>query len=388
MLKSRSFPERIAIVEFDSSHDECFLTQVNALKKRGCWIILITNEVVRNRNAHLESLVDEWLDIDPEDSNGYRKGLTGAAFGDALIIRRLMRRLKRLKVDKVIFNTAQGGHVRNACLFSLFRKVEFIGIIHTIRKFQGSFTQRLINLKIKKYFVLGEFLKEGVISTSPNQQRVNDGSSTIVLHKGLLLSSFYPVDFPKGIGNTKNDDSIHLVLMGSVEARRKDLDGFVSLVKQCDARVHFHFLGKADPTNSDVIKLKEALVKNHRSDRVTFYDSFVNPETVDLILRKSHAILPLIHPDTPSAEEYFRHQIPGSMSVALGYQLPLLMHENYKVITELNDASIYYQPGTFSNALDELKSRGEEIRDAIQSSEKYTSDYQYQRILGLIFGEL
>ena len=94
-MKSRSFPERIAIIEFDSSHDECFFTQVNALKKRGCWIVLITNEVIRNRSAHLESLVDEWLDIDPEDSNGYRKGLTGTAIGDALIIRRLMRRLKK-----------------------------------------------------------------------------------------------------------------------------------------------------------------------------------------------------------------------------------------------------------------------------------------------------
>ena len=129
----------------------------------------MTNELVRERNQHLEQLVDEWILVDPRGENK-RKGLTGAAIGDALIIRRLMRILKQKDVDKVVFNTAQGGHVRNACLFSLFRKMEFIGVVHTTRKFQGSFTQRMIHLKIKKYFVLGEFLRDSVASAPLSHQ--------------------------------------------------------------------------------------------------------------------------------------------------------------------------------------------------------------------------
>ncbi|NVK65987.1 MAG: hypothetical protein HWE22_15460 [Flavobacteriales bacterium] len=377
-MKSKSLPERIALIELDSSHDECLLTQVHALKRRNCFILLVTNDLVRKRNHHLESLVDEWIHVDDRPENA-RIGLTGAAIGDALIIRRLMRKLKRKHIDKVIFNTAQGGHVRNACLFSLFRKIEFIGVIHTTRKFQGSFTQRVINLKIKKYCLLADFLKEQVISTSPDSSQVRQA------HK-FQITSFYPLDFPKSETTVpENDVETHIALMGSVETRRKDLDGFISLVEQCDSNVHFHFLGKADPQHVDVIHLNEKLTEMGRLNQVTFYDSFVDFDTVDLILRKSSAVLPLIHPDTPSAEEYFRHQIPGSMNIALGYRLPLLIHEAYRKIDELNAASIYYGLSTFSNALEELKSTGIEIRNAIKSNKRFASEYQYETYLRLVF---
>ena len=58
--------------------------------------------------------------------------------------------------------------------------VEFIGIIHTIRKFQGSFTQKLIHRKNRKYLLLSDFLLDKI--TTP---------------KKLKVESFYPLDYPK-----------------------------------------------------------------------------------------------------------------------------------------------------------------------------------------------
>ena len=366
MLKSKSLPERVALIEFDSSHDECLLTQVNALKSHGCLILLITNDLVKSRNQHLVTLVDEWHKIDPRGV-----GLTGAAIGDAMIIRRLMRSLKKLKVEKVIFNTGQGGHVRNACLFSLFRKIEFIGIVHTIRKFQGSFTQNVINLKIKKYFVLAEFLKEKI----PTGLRL----------RSARVGSFYPIDFPKADEIIVNENTIHISIIGSVETRRKDLEGFISLIEQCDAEVRFSFLGKADPTNNDVIELKEKLVEINCLDRVEFFQNRVGIDEIDRILRKTTAILPLIHPDTPSANEYFRHQIPGSMNIALGYKVPLLLHEHFHAIKELNPASCYYKMDQFSQAIDELISRHSSIQNTIKSTEAYSSSWNQKQYLGFLF---
>lgn len=306
--------------------------------------------------------MDEWNEIDPKG-----KELSGAAIGDARIIWRSMRLLKKKKIDKAVFNTAQGGHVRNACLFSLFNKVEFIGVIHTIRKFQGSFTQHLINWKIKKYFVLGEFL-----------------ASTALSHQSRSkIQSFYPLDFPKGDYEIERDDKLHISIIGSVESRRKDLNGFVSLVEQSDESFHFHFLGKADPTNEDVIKLKENLKRIECENRVELYENRVEFQKMDEILRKSIAILPLVHPNTPSADEYFSNQIPGGMSVALGYQIPLLMHVFFGTIQELQPASIYYSLENFSEALEQLQSEGETIRKRMN---QYSSEEQYKKYLEFIFG--
>jgi len=373
LLKSEIHPERVAIVEFDSSHDECLLTQINALRSRNYWVLLVTNDDVRSRNPHLESLVDAWSEIDPKGEK-----IRGAAIGDALIIRRLMRFLKHQQVDKVIFNTAQGGHVRNACLFSLFRKMEFIGIIHTIRKFQGSFTQRIINLKMKKYFVLADFLKNEVTSTQIVVERSRSH------HR--QLASFYPLDFPKGKITEEPDEKIHIAIIGSVEKRRKDLAGFVSLIQCTDPSVHFHFLGNADPKNSDVINLKEDLKRIDCLNRVDFFEKRIENANIDKILRKSVAILPLVHPDTPSSEEYFRNQIPGAMSVALGYKIPLLMHISFGWIEELKPASVYYSFDDFSSAIIKLKSDKNAIRQEMKRLEQFSSEYQYRKYLDFIFG--
>lgn len=388
MLKSSSLPERIALIEFDSSHDECLLTQINALKKRNCWVVLVTNECIRNRNQHLEPLVNEWIDIDPRGT-----GLTGTAIGDALIIRRLMRKLKTEKIDRAIFNTAQGGHVRNACLFSLFRKIEFVGIIHTIRKFQGSFTQKVIHLKIKKYFVLGEFLVQSVLSTPLNQQDSlqDQQTKTKLIERSrtqrskLKIETFYPLDFPSIPTLFELDYQTHISLIGTVENRRKDLDGFVSLIQQCSPEVTFSFLGKADPSNTEVIEFKEKLDEINCLNRVEFFENFINFETINRILRKSTAILPLIHPNTSSAKEYFRNQIPGAMTIALGYKIPLLLHESFRMIEELNPASVYYELDTFIASLNELKSNEKNIRKTMELTEKYTSEHQQNTFLKFVF---
>ena len=324
--------------------------------------MLISNPIIRSRNKHLDDLVDEWSLIDPQGI-----GLTGAAIGDAMIVRRLMRFLKKQKIDKIVFNTAQGGHVRNACLFSLFRKVEFVGIIHTIRKFKESFTQKVINLKVKKYFVLAEFLEE-----------------QIPPKKGIKFETFYPIDFPKGTENFEKNDQLHISIIGSVEVRRKDLQGFVSLVQQTNAAVQLNFLGKADPKNLDVIKLKEELIKLGYIDRVMFYEKHIDLDEIDRILRKTDAILPLIHPETPSSDQYFRNQIPGSMNVALAYNIPLLLHEHFENIGELNAASCYYEINQFSNAVDLLTKQASSIKNNMISIETYSSSFNQEQYVNFL----
>lgn len=347
--------KRVALIEFDSSHDECLHTQLVALKKKDCWVALVTNSEVRKRNPTLEKWVDNWIELDADG-----RGLTGAAIRDALLIRRMMRSLKSLHIEIVVFNTAQGGHVRNACLFSLFRKMRFVGIVHTIRKFQGSFTQRIIQLKIKQYFVLADFLLEQI----PTQ-------------KGIRVSPFYPIHFPNPspVSIPKNEP-IHIAIIGSVETRRKDLIGFIEIMKQCDSNVRFGFLGMANSKRLEVRELTKSLAKLEALDRVELHEKHLSFEEMNQFLQKSSAILTLVHPNTPSAEQYFRNQIPGAMNLALAYKIPLLLHESFREIDELKTAAIYYSVEQFKNALEQVKMNGEAISEAMAMHEKYSLGFQ------------
>ena len=192
---------------------------------------------------------------------------------------------------------------------------------------------------------------------------------------------FYPVDFLNAPINFEPQDHTHITLMGSVEKRRKDLVGFVSMIQQCDTSVRFSFIGKADSSDPEVVEFKAKLAHINCLHRVEFYDNYVNTETMRQILRKTSAILPLIHPDTSSAKEYFRHQIPGAMIVALGYKIPLLLHDSFRNIDELISASCYYTLSEFASSLEEIKQENAEIRYRMKSDKRYSVSENQGRFL-------
>ncbi len=160
--------KRVALVEFGGSHDECMHTQIQALKTRGCEIFVVTTQEVLDRNPYWKDWVHEIKII----------AFSRKKRADFALMMHLNRFFVENSISKVVLNTAQGGHVRNLSLFAP-RKLEFFGLIHTIRKFQGSFTQKLIHRKIKKYLLLSD-----------------DLLAKIAVPSGLTVKSFYPVVYP------------------------------------------------------------------------------------------------------------------------------------------------------------------------------------------------
>ncbi len=185
---------KIALVEIAGSHDECMLTQINALRSMDTEIHLICDKRVLKRNRELFSAIP----------NQFEVNTTGAAFGDFRLMKSIVRYLKANNIQKVVFNTAQGGHVRNLALL-IPKSIECYGIIHTIRKFNDSFTQKIIHRAIKDYAVLSDDLLKRI---TPNPQ--------------LHIRSFYPIDFPKVESKVdKQEDRIWIAIPGGVETRRK-----------------------------------------------------------------------------------------------------------------------------------------------------------------------
>lgn len=347
---------RIAIVEVGGSHDECILTQLNALKSGGKEVVLICTGDVEERNAHFKPLVDAVRIIETENRSKKEQA------------KDVWKAIKESNAAKVMFNTAQGAVIRNVCLKALFSKEEFIGIIHTTRKFDGSFTQKLISLKIKKYLLLSQFL-HGKIDAP----------------KGVLTDYFYPIAFNKKNQAAVDINNPTVVILGGVEKRRKDLEGFLKMLsQQSEDKLSFIFLGKSDPAHEDVIEFKKNLKASGLDGRVKLYDHFVSQQAFDEALSKASLILPLVHPSTPSADQYFKNQISGATNVAFGYKIPLLIHEAYAHIKEMNSGSFYYSIENFKDVLNKALEQREEKVAALKRD--FRVEEQEKRYFNFIFG--
>lgn len=342
------------LVEVAGSHDECLYTQVAALQDNNIEVLLATDRTIAGR-----------LEVDSKMIHVVRSGMEGSW----KIASNIIHLIRQFKPEKVVFNTAQGSIVRNVVIRSLGLPVEFIGIIHTTRKFQGSFTQRWINLKIKKYFFLAKFLKENVGQ-----------------HKGIRTDYFYALDLPFSDGGSTITKSKRIVIIGGVESRRKDLEGFLNMMNDEQLKEFtFIFLGRSAENNCEVANFKNKLREMGVLDRVVLYPDFVSHELFASEMERAALVLPLIHPGTSSAEQYFCNQIPGAMNVALSWKKPLLLHKDYMEIEELEPAAYYYELSnlaTLLNGIDEVSYKKKLFQ--IAENENFSREFNRQKFIDFL----
>lgn len=351
--------ERIAIVELGGSHDECILSQLIALKSSNCHVTLVCTKNLYDRTPFFMDHLDDVQFIH----------LSGSAFGDFYEMVKLNRFFTKTGISKVVLNTAQGGHIRNLCLTSN-KNVEFIGIIHTLKKFQGSFTQKLIDRKIKKYFVLNDFFLEKI---QPK--------------KGQSVQSFYPLRFPKFRQQQfKPDHEVWITIIGGVETRRKDLLGSLSLMKGTKEYIRFVFLGKSQVNSPDRLLFEQEMDGAQLAGRVTLFDEFVSAEEFDAVLEATDIIWPMVHPGTPSADEYFKNQISGAINVAFSYKIPLLVHRQYAASWKDLNNSIQYEMDTFNQDLDSALVNLQSFKNCLIEEEKFDPEVQEKKYLAFLFG--
>ncbi|MES2798405.1 MAG: hypothetical protein V4638_00185 [Bacteroidota bacterium] len=344
--------KRIALIEFGGSHAECLLSQFFALKKANYHITFIGTKQLWEQNKSLHSYADAVHFIEFE----------GKAIGDFKKALALNRYLKEHNIEIAIFNTAQGGHVRNMCLFAP-KSVEFIGIIHTLKKFKGSFTQQLITRKIKKYLVLNDYFKEALKD-----------------EKGVQIESFYPLRFPHFKKTVvKNEGEIWVTIIGGVENRRKDLIGSIALMKQLPSNFRFIFLGKSNAKNEEIAAFLSILESENLNEKVKIFNNFVPEEIFDAYLKNTDFIWPMVHPNTPSAGEYFRNQIPGAINVAFSYKIPMWIHSEYVELWGDLRNSVHYSLENFPLNFDSLAKQQQEVKAIMLEQEKFKSEFQEEK---------
>lgn len=349
---------KIALVEIGDSHDECMFAQLNALQSIHVKIYLIAHKNVAKRLSEQYDF-KEVLIIET----------TGSAFGDLKKMKQISCFLKEHSIKKVVFNTAQGGHIRNL-RFMISKNIECYGIIHTIKKFNQSKTQRVIHKLIKRYAVLSDILVEGINTEFKTK-----------------VASYYPIEFPEfGSYFEKTKDEIWITIPGGIESRRKDLSALPKMIEQTPDNVKFIFAGKSDLSRPELQELLKQLNKNGLISKIKYFEEHLSNESFYQIIHSSDLLMPLIHPNTPSAEEYPYNQISGSFNLAFGFRKPLLMHLAFSHLEDLRLSANFY----------EIESFGEDLQLALQNStnkiaeitEQEKWDISFQRTNYLRFLEL
>ena len=160
----------IAIVELSISHEECIYTQVSFLKKKGYRVTLIVHPKLEPQILYKQDLVAA------ETVNFQKsKGLNSLKEQIKLV------RLLVLRIKLSLTQRRPQKKLRNIVFLLNFYKVECIGLLHNTKKLEKSFTQKIIGTKIKKYFVLSEYLKNRVVLKRQNTK----------------IESYYPIFFQK-----------------------------------------------------------------------------------------------------------------------------------------------------------------------------------------------
>jgi hypothetical protein len=93
----------------------------------------------------------------------------------------------------------------------------------------------------------------------------------------------------------------------------------------------------------------------------------------------------MVHPGTPSAQEYFRNQITGGMNVSFAYRIPMLVHEAYvKDWTDLNVAFSYTQKSFCSDVEKAMKDLVA-MQNRMGNIPKFNPEWQEERYILFLF---
>ncbi len=196
--------ENIALIELGGSHDECLFSQVLFLKKYGYKVHII---LFRD---HLDR-IDKWKEVDIWKTFEPVSG----AIGRWKLVLGVRAYLRKNRIRHAIINTAEGNNIRELTLLPS-KGIRYTGLIHFSKKLWTSSSQGIINRKIKKYFVLADFISENLEQADPS----------------LEISYFYPIYFPENIQPEIPENIVREELMvtipGAVDFARRDYSSLMN----------------------------------------------------------------------------------------------------------------------------------------------------------------
>src|SRR5690606_10361752 len=187
---------------------------------------------------------------------------------------------------------------------------------------------------IKKYFTLSDALKNNIT----------------LKDKTLKLESFYPIFFPtyEKTELSRKTNDIWICIPGRVFFDRRDYDFLIKQLKHISVPQNITFIILGNINNHDGLKLRQIIEEHEISNAFLIFEKFIPNNTFYNYLDKSDYIMPLLQKQDKS---YLDSKIAGSFNLAYGFKKPLLIHEFYNAVPDLQDNSISYNEHNFQHIL-------------------------------------
>ena len=322
--------EAVALIELGSSHDECLYAQIKFLQAYGIPVQLVVSDALFERRLDRQHGADR-VEVFPAAPNRLAEWSLNA---------RVIKFLKSTGIRYAVLNTAHGKGARTLCTLAP-QSLELFGIAHNARRLlDWSVTQALISRKIKRYFVLSDYIIQCM-----------QGARI-----GPRLSSFYPIYFPMKAEPVENDGRFWVGIPGKPEFKRRDYLGLIENLKRTklDERVQFVLVGNATVADGPEIqrRVREAGLERH----FVWFDRFVDYSMMLGYLSACRVVLPLLHQATKEFENYLRYQITGAFSLARAVQRPMLMHERFADRAEFRHGNAFYREDELADCINRLAS--------------------------------
>lgn len=298
--------------------------------------------------------------------------------------------IKDFAVDAVFFNTAQGKSVLWTCLFSMTDSARFFGIVHDTKKLLKSIGQKIIGLRIEKFFVLSDQLAMNLQRKSFQKNRI---------------CSVYPVYFEH---NPLNEEKSLISLQsersgtrlfaipGEVNFKRRDYLGLIHDLRQPDSdqgqkidgleNIRFVVLGNSEICDGP--KFKKLLEDLDLLKYFIFFEGYIANETMFKLLKESLAILPLLHPGVSFFQDYFYFKISGGFNLSYGLGIPMILHREFHKLDEFRKFSVPYNSGGLVSTLkdaEQLQLRLKLAKENILICEKFKLETQSAKVRNFLF---
>ncbi len=343
---------RIALLEFGTSHVECMYSQLAFLNQGGYDVHLIARDGNQGRYQYVQSDVHcHWL-----PNQATNRGFLATS-------RSIARYIRRHNITTVIINTYSGTLLK--WLLPQLSGVGIFGVVHDLKMFEKSLFRKYLALNARHFWVLNDHL----LQFAPRRF-------------GLQFESFYPVfypDFPP-VHIEKPAGDFWVGIPGQVELKRKNFDLlFRENLAALSASIKFILLGPSLHSHGSGHMISEA-AGDCGKERFIMFDDFVDDRVFHSYLARCDMLMPLV----AGKARYQRAAISGTYNLSFGYNIPMLIEESSRNIGDLAEYALHFQAGKLIDVLNHLTQNPailETAKAKIENAVKFSFDYQSGRYL-------
>lgn len=355
--------KKAVLIELDGSHNEILYAQLAFLKHGGYHTTLIVDdknfEFVKDYDK-----VDTLLHYDM-NVGSYKK---------LQILRSIRRHILEHNIQYILFNTAQNNHVRTLCFMRWPKHIVFAGTLHSLHKLSGSFSQKLISRRVKKYFILIEYLR-------PKLKNFNTKGLQFEVYYAMFLAPQKTIPI-----TTKPENTIWVGIPGTLEYARRDYQSLAYAVAKLQEPqpIRFLLLGNAFHSYGNGHEFKQLIAELGVEDYFVFWDGFLSDEEFHTYIKSCDILMPLLQTRADGVNVYLEYQISGIYNLAFAYKKPMLFADDFEQMEEFKQSSIFYNKENLTTILTFIKKSIANLDTTLYQDKQWTLAFQAERYLKFI----